>query len=150
MKVGISKEIGTAVYAERIHRDKKRAMIRRQHEEAAKVAAIEAAKKSMSIEMEQADLVQAAIYEFCSRVVWMGIAGWPVDVSQAIELVKGDDSKYGNSLGIGPTDVIRSAWSARESATPIHSWLTSLRPSSQTDVYYIERILDKAWMIYRR
>lgn len=150
MKTGISKEIGSVAYAERIHRDKNRAMIRRQHEEAAKVAAIEATKKAVSLEKEQADLVQAAIRDFCLRVVWMGIAGWPVDVSQAIELVKGDDNKYGTSIGIGPEDVIRSAWSARESATPIHSWLTSLNPPSQTDVYYIERILDKAWMIYKR
>lgn len=150
LKVGISKEIGTVTYAEKLGWSKQKELARIKQEKAVRIAAEEAARTARTREMEQAELTGAAIDAFGVRVTWMGMAGWPADVEQAIKLVKELENRYKRSNGMHPSEVIQSAWLARDAKTPIATWLASLNPASETDIPWITKILNMACLIYER
>lgn len=150
LKVGISKEIGTTTYAKKLGWNKQNELTRIKQEEAERIAAEEAARTARVREMEQAELVRAAIDVFGVRVTWMGMAGWPADVEQAIKLVQELENRYKRSNGMRPSEVIQSAWSARDAKTPIATWLASLNLANEADIPWIIRILNMACLIYER
>ena len=81
---------------------------------------------------------------------WMSIGGWPKDLDMCIVGASQALGKGSLYQGVAWRDVIASAWSARDAATPIDQWLRSTTPGSNHDINIRLFILDKAWLSQKR
>lgn len=150
MQTGLSKELGTENYVLTVRNRNQQELSRIESQRIAQYMAAKAAETAREHQLEQAELVSHAIAEFGQRVTWMDVKGWPTEVEIAIKEVKGLEASYQHSIGILPSQIIKSAWSARADNLPIESWLASMHPATESDIHWITRILDKAWLVYIR
>jgi hypothetical protein len=153
MITGLSKELGTENYVLKVRNRNQQELSRLDSQRIAQYAATKAAETAETArqhQLLQAELIRHSIAEFGQRVTWMPVKGWPTEVELAIKEVKNLETTYQHSIGMLPSQIIKSAWSARADNVPIESWLASMHPATESDIHWITGILDKAWLVYIR